>query len=131
MGIIKDMYDINTKVFQIATIVLLLFFPLNWIDGFINVIIFSFIGIANFIYEILIGIINFMLSFITGLLEGLINTISTTLNGLIPFGDPFGTVTFSYQTIPYSPIAYTPVDIFPDKSLFGFLWEGFGGTLPI
>jgi len=129
MGWFRDLYELNNKAFVGVTALVLLFFPLDWVDLFATLSVSLFVGIGNFLFGGLLVVINFILGGLTGILNGILNAIASALNLLIPFGDPFPPSSLTYSTIPFNTMVSPTVNMFIDgQTLLGYIlgWAGFG-----
>lgn len=129
---IKSVWNVNSRILAFASVLFLLCFPLEFIDGIINLTIIVATNLFNFLFSALVGIINFLLSGLIGAIEGLFNAIASGINSLFPedWGEPFPSTDLSYTSYEYVNIEITEVNFFDGGTLLGFLLSQFGIKTP-
>lgn len=131
--LISTSLEINTRIWAFATLFLVAFFPLNWLDMIINFTLDLFWVIGLAIVNSLIMLVNFILGGLTALIGGLFDTIATLINNALPdsFNDPFPTgLSQSYTNITTITGNAPEVNIFEGGTLLTHILDAMGVKIP-
>lgn len=139
MGFFSDMTEIQRRFFAVASILLIAFFPLGYINLFIEFVIGMFIGIGNALLWGLITLANFVLGGLANGFKFVLEFLAVAFNNLIdglmgpgtqrPLDETLDALAWS--TIPFDPMTVPDVNLFPNTALVLFLLEKFGVSLPL